>query len=68
VRKPDSVLNRGRKRAAALARTEEGYQTMEYALLVAFIALPLYKIVPYLLDMLRFYFHLISFTIALPFP
>jgi Flp pilus assembly pilin Flp len=54
--------------AIRLAREEDGFETLEYALLVTFIGLPLYLLVPYLLDILRFHFHLISFTVALPFP
>lgn len=49
-------------------RDERGYETLEYALLAAFIVIPLYKMVPVLVDILRSYYGLISFTISLPFP
>jgi Flp pilus assembly pilin Flp len=55
-------------RIAALAADETGYQALEYALLLAFIVWPLVALVPYLVDMLRIYFSLVSFTVSLPFP
>jgi Flp pilus assembly pilin Flp len=55
-------------RIPAVAIDETGYQYIEYALLLAFITLPLVKIVPYLLDVLRIYYGMISFTVSLPFP
>ena len=47
---------------------EGGFQALEYTLLLTFIVLPLVQVVPYLLDMLRSYYELISFTVSLPFP
>ena len=55
-------------RIAATAADETGFQMIEYALLAAFIVLPLVKLVPYLVDALRYYFGLVSFTVSLPFP
>ncbi len=57
-----------RKLPARAAAAEDGYQTLEYALLVALIVLPLVKLVPYLIDILRYYYQLVSFTVSLPFP
>ena len=57
-----------RDKATALVAGEDGYQMIEYALLVALLILPLVKVVPYLVDMLRTYFGLVSFTVSLPFP
>jgi Flp pilus assembly pilin Flp len=59
--------NRAR-RVGNLLAGEEGYQLIEYALLVALIIVPLVKVVPYLMDMLRTYFEVVSFTVSLPFP
>jgi Flp pilus assembly pilin Flp len=61
-------LTRHDTSVARFLREDDGIETVEYVLLVAFIALPLFGLVPYLLNGLRNYFHLISFTVALPFP
>ena len=56
------------KPLATIRKHEEGYQFIEYTLLVALIIIPLVKAVPYLVDMLRTFFEMESFTVSLPFP
>jgi hypothetical protein len=41
---------------------------LEYALLASFIIIPLTQVVPYLVDAVRAYYALASFTFSLPFP
>jgi len=57
-----------RQRVVELLTGEDGHEMLEYALLATFIILPLTGIVPFLVDMLRAYYALISFTFSLPFP
>jgi Flp pilus assembly pilin Flp len=49
-------------------RDETGYESLEYALLLTFIILPLTQLIPFLVDMLRTYYELIAFTVSLPIP
>jgi hypothetical protein len=51
-----------------LSVNEDGHEMLEYALLATFIVIPLTQVVPFLVDMLRAYYALISFTFSLPFP
>ncbi|HEV3037076.1 MAG TPA: hypothetical protein VHA33_04750 [Candidatus Angelobacter sp.] len=56
------------RRLIELGKNEEGHEMLEYALLATFIIMPLTHIVPFLVDMLRAYYELLSFTLSLPFP
>ena len=47
-------------------RDETGYESLEYALLLTFIILPLTQLIPFLVDMLRTYYEPIAFTGSLP--
>ncbi|HEV2991216.1 MAG TPA: hypothetical protein VG759_22445 [Candidatus Angelobacter sp.] len=49
-------------------KNEEGHEVLEYALLATFIIMPLTHVVPFLVDMVRAYYELVSFTFSLPFP
>ena len=56
------------RRLAEIGKNEEGHEVLEYALLATFIIMPLTQVVPFLVDMLRAYYDLVSFTFSLPFP
>jgi Flp pilus assembly pilin Flp len=57
-----------RKILTRLVRNEDGHEMLEYALLASFVIIPLTQIVPYLVDAVRAYYALVSFTFSLPFP
>lgn len=59
---------RWRSKIVMLSINEDGHEMLEYALLATFIVIPLTQVVPFLVDMLRVYYGLISFTFSLPFP
>lgn len=55
-------------RVVELAKNEDGYELLEYALLATFIIMPLTHVVPFLVDVLRAYYDMVSFVFSLPFP
>lgn len=57
-----------RKMFTRFGRNEDGHEMLEYALLASFIIIPLTQVVPYLVDAVRAYYALVSFTFSLPFP
>lgn len=54
--------------ARALDRNTRGATTLEWALLVAAIALPAYGILTFAFDLLLEYYRLITLVTGLPFP
>jgi hypothetical protein len=62
------MLLRWREGIVRICVSEDGYEMLEYSLLATFIILPLTQVVPFLVDMLRMYYALVSFTFSLPFP
>ena len=59
-------LARARARVARFHRDEEG-GVLEYALVFAFVALPMLLLVEYLLEVLSDYFGLIAYYVTWPF-
>ena len=61
-------MKRARTRLSRAARDDSGQTTLEWALLLAAIALPSYGIIVLALDTLVAYYGMMSWLTNLPFP